>query len=159
MNAWLTLKIARSRWRLHTGVFLLAAILIVPGRDLWLRYLLLLATVLLHESGHALVALALGSRRVEVKLWPIFARAEVEDFQDRREAWIALAGPLSNLACAGVVAAMGGRWDLSLARAQIPDFLFTVNLLMGIGNLLPVPPADGGRVLRSLKRPRAVPES
>ena len=155
MNVWLTLKIARSRWRLHPGVLLLTAAVVVAGGDLWLRYLLLLLAVLLHESGHALVALALGSRRVEVKLWPIFARAEVEDFKDRREAWTALAGPLSNLACAGVVAALGGRWNLSLPRAPIPDFLFTVNLLMGLGNLLPVPPADGGRVLRSLRRARA----
>ena len=152
MSGWITIPLARSRWRFHVLVPLVAAAMALFPRDLWGRYLLLVATVLIHESGHALTALALGSKRVEVSVWPVFARASVEHFPDRREAWIAAAGPGVNLLAAALFFGLGGSWDLRLARAPLLDFMATVNLIMGVGNLLPVMPADGGRMIRALRR-------
>jgi Zn-dependent protease len=152
LSGWVTIPAPRSKWRFHVLVPLFAAAMALFGRDLWVRYLLLVATVLIHESGHALTALCLGSKRVEVSVWPVFARANVEHFPDRREAWIAAAGPAVNLAAAALFFALGGSWDLQLARAPLLDFMATVNLIMGAGNLLPVVPADGGRMIRALRR-------
>jgi Zn-dependent protease len=112
----------------------------------------LLGGWLRHELGHAVSSLALGADRAEVRILPVFGRAFVVNFRDRREAWIALAGPALNLLCAGFVLLLGGRFDLHLRGAPLVDFLFTINLLMGVGNLVPVRPLDGGRALAALAR-------
>jgi len=126
----------------------------LAGPGLAARYLLLLATLLLHEAAHAATALALGSRRAAVALWPVFGRALVERLPGRREAWVALAGPASNVLLAGALALCGASLTPALARAPLLDFLATVNLAMGAGNLLPLPRVDGGRALQALLRPR-----
>ena len=153
MSWWLTLPAGRFVLRIHLGVALLAAALSGTGWALGKRYLLLVCTLLLHELAHAVVALLMGARRAEVRIWPVFGRADVERFPDLREAWVALAAPVANLAvAAGLYWGAGGRFTLQLARGPWIDFLFTVNLAMGLGNLIPIPPIDGGRALAALLR-------
>ncbi|MEE8106467.1 MAG: M50 family metallopeptidase [Planctomycetota bacterium] len=147
---WITLTIGRGCWRLHMLTVLVAAALYWNG--LWWRYLLILAVLALHESAHAWAALALGAKRVEVRIWPLFGRALVERFPDRRLALVAAAGPVFNLLAAAGLALLGAEFNLRIARCSWPDLLFTANLVMGLGNLLPIPPADGGRVLAALRR-------
>jgi stage IV sporulation protein FB len=127
------------------------ALIALYGRDLWLRYLLLLSVLLLHETAHALASLALGARRANVQIWPWFGRAEVESFPDRREALVALAAPVANLVLAGALWLAGSGLTLAPGRAPLPDLLLTANLLMGVGNLLPLRPVDGGRALHALR--------
>jgi len=152
MSGWWTLRSGRLTVRLHLLVPAAVVLCYALGRDIWLRYLLLLATLLLHELVHALASLALRGRRAVVRIWPVFGRADVDAFPDRREAWTALAAPLANLAVAASCLLAGGGWNLALGRAPLPDLLFTANLLMGIGDLLPLPFLDGGRALRALAR-------
>jgi Zn-dependent protease len=118
------------------------------------RYLLLLGVLAVHEFGHALASLVLGGRRARISLSPAFGWADVEAFADRREGWVALAGPVANLALAGGLALWGAGLDWGLRRATLPDFLFTVTLLMGLGNLIPLRPADGGRAVAAFWRAR-----
>jgi stage IV sporulation protein FB len=147
---WLGLSLGRLTVRLHLLLPLAVALaFLVPG-DLWLRYLLLLATLLVHELAHAVTALGLGGGRALVRVWPVFGRADVERFPDRRAALVALSAPALNLLCAGVLYLAGGRPTLALGSAPLLDFAHTVNLLMGLGNLLPVMPVDGGRALLAL---------
>lgn len=153
VDRWLTLP-GRLSVRIHLGVPLLAAGLAAARHDLWLRYLLLLGVLLLHELAHAAVSLALGGHRAVVRLWPVFGRADVAAFEDRREALAAAAGPAANLAAAAVFLLLGGRLTLALGRAPLLDLLATANLLMGAGNLLPLPFCDGGRVLRAIRQRR-----
>ena len=153
MGWWLTLPAGRFVLRLHLGIALLAAVLSGTGWALGKRYLLLVCTLLLHELAHALAALVLGARRAEVRIWPVFGRADVERFPDAREAIVALAAPLANLAVAAALYwGTGARFTLQLARGPWLDFLFTINLAMGVANLIPVPPIDGGRALAAVVR-------
>ncbi len=70
--------------------------------------------------------------------------------------WVALAGPMSNLAQAVVWALlMKLTWlipasDYTLPMATMSQIGITVNLVLMVLNLLPLPPLDGGRILVSL---------
>jgi Zn-dependent protease len=113
---------------------------------------LLFGSVLLHELGHALTARRFGVRTLDIVLTPIGGMARVIDMpsRPRHEIAIALAGPLVSLALAG--AAMG----LGLAAAPLVPraveqglvYLAGINLMLGVFNLVPALPMDGGRVLR-----------
>jgi Zn-dependent protease len=68
--------------------------------------------------------------------------------------WVALAGPLCNF----VQALVWGVFGVALAVMHIDEPFFTrmagagvgVNLVLGVLNLFPLPPLDGGRVLMAL---------
>jgi len=147
---WIGIPLGRLSVRLHVMLPAVAAVLLYWEPGIGVRYLLLLGVLMVHELGHALASLALGGARAVVSLSPAFGWADVEKFAGRRLAWTLLAGPAANLALVGGLWAAGGGLDWALRRAAPSDFLLTVSLLMGAGNLVPVPPADGGRALRSL---------
>ncbi len=125
-----------------------APVVLVAGRDdeATARLTLLLAHLvvglLLHEFGHALVARRLGLHVVDVTIWPLVGMARIEGLSGRTglEAPVAAAGPAVNLALAGVLALLP--WDWAAAGV-------TLNLVFGLGNLLPFYPLDGGRIVRA----------
>jgi Zn-dependent protease len=77
------------------------------------------------------------------------------------EAIVALAGPLSNLLIAAIVA-IPLRLILSntefavqqLTLVSILGFIVQGSIILGLFNLIPIPPLDGGTVLLSLVSPR-----
>ncbi|MEM8883426.1 MAG: hypothetical protein AAGD14_05125 [Planctomycetota bacterium] len=149
---------ATLRWggfylRFHLGLALVPLALLVVGGDFWLRYLMLLGVLVAHELGHAGMAFLQGGRRAVVTIWPWGGVAHVPHFRDRREAWVALAAPGVNLLLAALFFALGGRLTLALGQCPYADLMLTANLLMGLGNLIPLPRLDGGRALRALRRP------
>lgn len=120
--------------------------------------ILMFGIVVLHELGHALAARRYGIRASRILLLPIGGMAEFDSIprQPRREILIALAGPAVNFLLAGLIALSFG-WSNSPSAAgaparwaDVPDTLLAVNLIMGVFNLLPAFPMDGGRVLRAL---------
>ncbi len=119
---------------------------------------LMFGVVVLHELGHCLAARRYGIRTNRILLLPVGGMAEFDALprQPRRELVIALAGPAVNYLLIAVIFLSFG-WPSSLAEiappsnlGEIPAALLGVNLVMGIFNLLPAFPMDGGRVLRSL---------
>ena len=114
-----------------------------------------LASVLAHELAHALVA---RGRRVEVTgvtLWMFGGVASLshEPSTPADDLRIAAAGPLTSLVLAG---AFGGA-SLAIEATTVPHILVSVagwlagvNLMLGLFNLLPGAPLDGGRVLRAI---------
>ncbi|HEU4366155.1 MAG TPA: site-2 protease family protein [Candidatus Krumholzibacteria bacterium] len=125
-----------------------------PG-DALLAALLVLAAfacVVLHELGHSLVVRRYGIRVRDIVLFPIggVARAESIPQDPRQEIAVAVAGPVVNFAIAGVL-------FVALAVHGIPPHgsgffvdLAWVNLALGVFNLVPAFPMDGGRILRGL---------
>ncbi|MGB9203479.1 MAG: site-2 protease family protein [Terriglobales bacterium] len=123
-------------------------------------------SVVLHELGHALVARGSGIPAKGIILLPIGGVTildEAHAIPDPINAWkrdirIAVAGPVVNLCIAGLSAL--------ILLAAVPNFSLTArpllhssallrsivwwNLYLGLFNLLPAYPMDGGRALRAV---------
>lgn len=111
----------------------------------------------LHEFGHILTARRFGIESPEVTLLPIGGVADMESIPQKpyQELLISLAGPAVNVVIAGVLMVLAGGLNFGDA-AQITDpsvsllgRLAVTNLFLGLFNLLPAFPMDGGRVLRA----------
>jgi len=124
-------------------------------------------SIVLHELGHAFVALRNGIGISSIQLW-IFggmARMDRESDSPATEFKVAIAGPLVTLAIVVVLTAVGLlaagaegfekavliESDSGVSGAMaVVGWLATINLLVLIFNLLPAFPMDGGRVVRAL---------
>lgn len=112
----------------------------------------LFASVVVHELGHAMVARLYGVQTNEIRLWFLGGVAQFQEMPTRRgaEALVAIAGPITS----GLLALL--LWfSLPLAASSpggtvIVAYLAITNVGLGLFNLLPALPLDGGRVLRSL---------
>jgi Zn-dependent protease/CBS domain-containing protein len=115
--------------------------------------LLLFACVLVHELAHALVARAHGLtvKRITLFLFGGVATIEEEMKRPGSEFQLAIVGPVTSLILAAVAFLLAGflRGTGSPGEAVL-DYLAVSNLLLGIFNLIPGFPLDGGRVLRSI---------
>ncbi|WP_220131821.1 MULTISPECIES: site-2 protease family protein [Nocardioides] len=127
-----------------------------PGLGAW-KYVggfvfavILYGSVLLHEASHAVAARRLGMPVGAITLHFLggMTAIEAEPKRPREEFFVAVVGPLTSL-LVGVVAV--GLWFIT------PDGLLLVaveglagaNILVGVLNLVPGLPLDGGRVLKS----------
>jgi Zn-dependent protease len=153
--------------RLHfTFVLLLICLVVIgltsnqsPG-NYTLFVLAVIASVLLHELGHAFVSSLYGIRTIEIVMYPIGGVARLErPAKPREEFWIALTGPVVNLMIAGGILAV---LYYSQKRAvnffalvqpsdtNLADRIAVANLILAGFNLLPAFPMDGGRMLRAI---------
>jgi Zn-dependent protease/CBS domain-containing protein len=115
--------------------------------------LLLFGCVLLHELSHSLVARARGMPVSGITLFIFGGVTNLHGEAERPgdEFWMAIVGPLTSFALGALAwialhALPGGRTPL----AGVLSYLAYVNVLLGLFNLVPGFPLDGGRVLRSL---------
>lgn len=133
----------------HTGTALGVRVALLQSA----LVLLLFLCVILHEIGHAAVALANGIPISEITLYPYggVARLARRPADGSTEMKIAAAGPLVNLVVAvvlvGVTAGRAFHPGTSVIL-QTAAFLLWANIFLAGFNLLPAFPLDGGRVLR-----------
>jgi Zn-dependent protease/CBS domain-containing protein len=114
--------------------------------------LLLFASVLAHELGHSFVAMAQG---IEVKSITLFIFGGLASLGEESKTpggsfRVAIAGPLVSFALFGLFTAVNLLVDLPNALAAIVALLSYINLALGVFNLIPGLPLDGGNVLKSI---------
>jgi Zn-dependent protease len=104
------------------------------------------ASVLLHELGHSVVARHLGVQVSGIELHFFGGAAKMIDQPKsaRDEILIALAGPAVSFALAAF-----GWLGFAATGASIFYLLAWINTILGVFNLIPALPMDGGRVLRA----------
>jgi Zn-dependent protease/CBS domain-containing protein len=145
-------------WSLATGILPSAA----PGHTsgaYWtagvLSAFVYLASLLAHELAHSVVAMRRGVRVEGITLWLFggVSRFSSESSSPGVQALITFVGPLTSLLLgvvfffAGVVVSGGSGSGLVSATLS---WLGYINILLGVFNLLPAFPLDGGRILQSL---------
>ena len=124
------------------------------------------ASILLHEMGHAVVALREGIGISGITLWLFGGVATMKRDTDSpgAEFRIAAAGPLVTLAIVaaclvGGFAAGGSEFDEAMrfeadtqasAALALVAWLATINIFVLVFNLIPAFPLDGGRIARAI---------
>lgn len=165
--------------RLH-AFFLLFAVccLYVSGHDVgpdswgysgWLILAILFLSVLAHEAGHCYAALKVGGTADQIVLGPLGGLVPPQPHEPQHELFIALAGPLVNLAIWLITLPILWWQDVNVLGLLNPlgpsellndsiwlitlKLTFWLNWLLVLVNLLPAFPMDGGRVLKAILWP------
>ena len=120
-----------------------------------LSALLLFASILLHELGHAVVARRNGVEIEEIDLWLLGGVARMAGYPKTAAAELrfAIAGPAVTLLIAAIFVRDRGCRCRPRPRSPCAPSSTTrpfVNLAILVFNLLPAFPLDGGRVARAL---------
>ena len=170
-EGWQLLRIGGIPLRIHPSWFLILGVATLAfqqqyatelGRQVaepWLSLvalataLLLFASVLLHELGHSLVALAQGVKVRSITLFLLGGVATVE--RECNTAWgsllVAAAGPAVSLLLALVLLGSSHNAShLSPLLGEMVQELGQLNLVLGLFNLLPGLPLDGGLIVKAL---------
>lgn len=160
-------RIRGIRLEIHLTFLILWGVFAVTGWSqagwtgtFWFSLLLLLifVCVVLHELGHSLAAQRYGIPVSRILLLPIGGMAQFERIP--RDPWkeivISLAGPAVNVVLAILLLPLA-QWTAPTASPHLPlgvggllQWLLIINIMMGVFNLLPIFPMDGGRVFRAL---------
>ncbi len=144
-----------------------------PASTTWLTAgaagVLFFASVLAHELAHSLVSRRFGIevRRITLFLFGGLAEIQDEPAEPRAEFLIAIAGPLTSVAIGALCVVIGTQLageevaqrlvteeEAALAALSPAATLFLwlgpVNIVLGVFNMMPGFPLDGGRVMRAL---------
>lgn len=152
--SWLAIY-ALITWTLAVGYFP-GTLPDLPRAAYWvdglIAALLLFVSVLLHELSHSIVAGAhgLSVRGITLHVFGGVSELEDEPPSPRGEFLIAVVGPITSFAIAAVLWGIraGGLLGAGSARAVV-SYLIVVNVAVGVFNLIPGFPLDGGRLLRA----------
>jgi len=110
------------------------------------------ACLLAHELSHALVARSHGVKVAGITLWLFggVSRLEGEPTSARSEALIAGVGPLTSFVVAAIALGLALATSGNPLISDLFGWLLFVNLALGLFNLVPAFPLDGGRLLSSI---------
>jgi Zn-dependent protease/predicted transcriptional regulator len=151
--SWLVI-VGLLTWSLAVGYFPQ----VLPGVPVaahWVKglvaALLLFASVLLHELSHSVAARRYGIPVAGITLHVFGGVSQLEREPDRpgAEFVIAIVGPLTSFGIAAILAAAAALVDFAPGPRAVVGYLTAVNVLVGVFNLIPGFPLDGGRLLRA----------
>jgi Zn-dependent protease len=125
--------------------------------------LLFFASVILHELGHALVAMRGGIGIIGIDLWLFggLARMKSDTRSPGQEFAVAVAGPAVTLVVAAVCFGLGAAFagsgetvegmalDSEAGAGALFGWLTIINCVLLVFNLIPAYPLDGGRIARA----------
>jgi Zn-dependent protease len=108
--------------------------------------------ILLHEFGHAIQARREGMTIHSITLWLFGGVARFEGFfpSGAAEIRVALAGPAVSLVLGFGLLGLSDVSALPLAVQTVLWWLAMINIILGVFNMLPALPLDGGRTLRGI---------
>lgn len=126
--------------------------------------LVMFICVILHELGHSMAARRFGIDTIDIIISPIGGLARLKDIpeQPSKEFFIAIAGPAVNVVIAIIIGCYlhfiigtelipsSDNFELLGYSIDFLKFVFMINIMLFIFNLIPAFPMDGGRVLRAL---------
>ena len=112
---------------------------------------LLYLSVLVHELSHSLVARAFQLPVRRILLFPLGGYSEIEQEPPTpgREFLVSAAGPAMSLLLAGLGIGVNILFNFRGIPRVLIDRVILANLIVGVFNLLPGLPLDGGRILRA----------
>ena len=113
--------------------------------------LLLLISVLVHELAHALTAKVYGwpTQKIVLNLWGGHTQFENFTATPARSVVVALAGPAANLVLAGGAWLVLSGVSMGIVADTLTNIFMWANFVIGIFNVLPGLPLDGGRIVES----------
>ncbi len=118
----------------------------------FITVILFFTSVLVHEMSHSLVAKSQGTPvgRITLFLFGGMAQIEKEPETPKNEFIMAIAGPAASFVLAilfGIIWLLTRQYEIIREPVR---YLTIINIILGIFNMLPGYPLDGGRVLRSI---------
>jgi len=148
-------KVKEIPIKLHSSFLIILAIFslfsfynggVAAAAQTLLLFLMLFGSVLLHELGHALVAEKNGITTKNITLYPFGGIAYINNLPDDEniEIYVAIAGPVVNFIITAISI------PLIILGVPLAFELAFINIVMGVFNLFPAFPMDGGRILRAL---------
>jgi Zn-dependent protease len=127
-----------------------------PTTEYWLvgiaTAIVFFLSVVLHELGHSIVARHYGIPVNSIKLFVFggVSQIETEPPSAKVEFLMAVVGPLVSFALAGVFAGLGVAFASVAPLQALAKYLAYINGALGLFNLIPGFPLDGGRVFRAI---------
>lgn len=144
------------RIRIHLKIFIFVLIFLLTNQIKIYGILMLFA--LIHELGHMLVGILLGFKPTKLEIMPygvsVGFEVKCEDYNKKvkkanilsiKKLIIALAGPLTNFIIT-VVFLIVNKNLFEIER----NLVIYANILIGMFNLIPIYPLDGGRVIKNI---------
>ncbi len=113
---------------------------------------LMFSSVLAHELGHSFVAIKQGIKVDSITLFIFGGLASLEKESETPAAafWVAIAGPAVSLLLFGILTTIGLTTGITGPLAAITAVLAMINLSLGLFNLIPGLPLDGGNILKAI---------
>ncbi|WP_269616741.1 site-2 protease family protein [Prochlorococcus marinus] len=171
MGSWEVMKIKGIPLRIHPSWFLIFLYFTLSAKDqfetlfdgqvsIWNGWLigaftsiLLFLSVLLHELAHSFVAIGEGIKVKDITLFFLggMANLEKECKTSKGSLKIAISGPIVSLLLAFLMILLSNKLLVSnIIISNLFKQVGRLNFLIGIFNLLPIIPLDGGVILKSL---------
>ena len=125
--------------KINKRFFIYIVIIVIATRSLSILYSFLF--IIIHEIAHLFVAICFKYKGYSIEIDILGARLHYKDIEDmsiKEDTIISLAGPIINIIMGTIF------YILSLYEAMI------INYILGLFNLIPVIPLDGGRILKNL---------
>ena len=171
MVSWEVMKIKGIPLRIHPSWFLVFLYFTLSARDqfetlldgqasMWNGWLigaftsvLLFLSVLLHELAHSFVSMGEGLKVRDITLFFLGGMANLENEcqTSKGSLKIAISGPIVSLLLAFLMILLSNNLSVSnIIFSNLFKQVGSLNLLIGVFNLLPIIPLDGGVILKSL---------
>ncbi|MEM0148713.1 MAG: site-2 protease family protein [Candidatus Micrarchaeaceae archaeon] len=135
---------------LHWTLVLLILLTLLISPYVFLLMVLLFACVLLHELAHSITSQRSKIKVKKIVLSPIAGASIIDmlSISPEKEFKISIVGPIMSLFLSGVFGMLAAVSPPGII-VQTFQILFLMNILLGVFNLLPTFPMDGGRIFRS----------